>query len=147
MTRSVWLAGPALLGTVLVGAACSGTTTGDQQSAAEVTTETLDPRLVPTTTVVYSGPAAELLPELGDAMSELSAQISEDGNADQATAARIAAIWAAAKPEIEADRPDLIESFETTVVWATYAVERNRPADADKAYSLLTGLIDNYTTG
>ncbi len=140
MTRAVWL-----LGVVVLGAACSSSATGDGQSADSVTTVTLDPRLVPTTTIVFSGTALELLPQLGVEMSRLSAQIAEEGNDDKATVARIDAIWAAAKPEVEATRPELIEGFETTVVMAGSAVDRNRPADADKAFSVLTDLIDNYT--
>ena len=141
MTRAVWM-----VGIVLLAAGCAGTTSGDdQQSADSVTTVTLDPRLVPTTTIVYSGTALELLPQLGVEMSRLSAQVSEDGDDDKATVARIIAIWAAAQPEVETTRPDLVESFETTVAMATSAVERNRPADADKAFSNLTRLIDNYT--
>ena len=139
MTRAVWL-----VGIVVLGAACSGATTGDQ-STDSVTGVTLDPRLVPTTTIVYSGTALELLPDLGVEMSRLSSQISEDGDEDKATVARIVAIWAAAQPEVQATRPDLLESFQTTVDMATSAVERNRPADADKAFSNLTRLIDNYT--
>ncbi len=49
------------------------------------------------------------------------------------------------QPEVEAARPDLLDRFETTVDMALSAVERNRPADADKAFSNLTDLIDNYT--
>ena len=100
---------------------------------------------MPTTTIVYSGTALELLPQLGVEMSRLSAQVSEDGDDDKATVARIIAIWAAAQPDVEATRPDLTESFQTTVDMATSAVERNRPADADKAFSNLNRLIDNYT--
>ena len=140
MTRAVWL-----VGIVLLAAGCAGATTDDQQSADSVTTVTLDPRLVPTTSIVYSGTALELLPQLGVEMSRLSAQVSEDGDDDKATLARIIAIWAAAQPDVEATRPDLTESFQTTVDMATSAVERNRPADADKAFSNLTRLIDNYT--
>lgn len=140
MTRAVWL-----VGIVVLGAACSGATTGDQQSADSITDVTLDPRLVPTTTIVYAGTALELLPELGVEMSRLSSQVSEDGDDDKATLARIVAIWAVARPDVEATRPDLTESFQTTVDMATSAVERNRPADADKAFSNLTRLIDNYT--
>ncbi len=140
MTRAVWL-----IGIIVLTAACSGTTTDDERSADSATTVTIDPRLVPTTSIVYSGTALELLPELGVEMSRLSSQISEDGDEDKATLARITAIWAAARPEVEATRPDLLESFQVTVDMATSAVERNRPADADKAFSNLTRLVDNYT--
>ena len=139
MTRAVWL-----IGIIVLATACSGTTNEDEQSA-DGATATLDPRLVPTTSIVFSGTALELLPELGIEMSRLSSQISEDGDEDKATVARITAIWAAAQPEVEAARPDLLESFQTTVDMATSAVDRNRPADADKAFSNLTRLIDNYT--
>ena len=94
---------------------------------------------------MFSGTALELLPQLGVEMSRLSSLISEDGDEDKATVARIIAIWTAAQPEVEATRPDLLENFQTTVDMATSAVERNRPADADKAFSNLTRLIDNYT--
>lgn len=140
MTRAVWL-----IGIIVLATACSGTTNDGEQSADGAPTATLDPRLVPTTSIVYSGTALELLPELGIEMSRLSSQISEDGDEDKATVARITAIWAAAQPEVEAARPDLLESFQTTVDMATSAVDRNRPADADKAFSNLTRLIDNYT--
>ena len=140
MTRAAWL-----IGIIVLATACSGTTTDDEQSADGATTATLDPRLVPTTTIVYSGTALELLPQLGVEMSRLSAQVSEDGDDDKATVARIIAIWAAAQPDVDSTRPDLTESFQTTVDMATSAVERNRPADADKAFSNLTRLIDNYT--
>ena len=139
MTRAVWL-----IGIIVLATACSGTATDGEQSA-DGATATLDPRLVPTTSIVFSGTALELLPELGIEMSRLSSQISEDGDEDKATVARITAIWAAAQPEVEAARPDLLESFQTTVDMATSAVDRNRPADADKAFSNLTRLIDNYT--
>ena len=140
MTRAVWL-----IGIIVLGTACSGTTTDDQRSADSETTVTIDPRLVPTTSIVFSGTALELLPQLGVEMSRLSSLISEDGDEDKATVARIIAIWTAAQPEVEATRPDLLENFQTTVDMATSAVERNRPADADKAFSNLSRLIDNYT--
>ena len=58
---------------------------------------------MPTTTIVYSGTALELLPQLGVEMSRLSAQVSEDGDDDKATVARIIAIWAAAQPRGRSD--------------------------------------------
>ena len=78
-------------------------------------------------------------------MSRLSAQVAEDGNFDDATLATIVAIWAAAEPQVEATDPELVIGFDTTVVMATSAVERKRPADADKAFNLLTDLVDSYT--
>ena len=80
MTRAVWL-----IGIIVLGTACSGTATDDQRSADSETTVTIDPRLVPTTSIVFSGTALELLPQLGVEMSRLSSQISEDGDEDKAT--------------------------------------------------------------
>jgi hypothetical protein len=53
-------------------------------------------------------------------------------------------MWAAAEPQVRTTDPELLGSFQTTVDMATSAVERKRPADADKAYTLLTNLVDAY---
>ncbi len=144
MTRAVWLV---IL--VAVTAACSSTSSNDQAAddvaPAPGSAATAADDSAATTTIVYSGPASDLLPQLAVEMSRLSAQVAEDGNEDDATLSRILAIWAAAKPEVEANRPELIENFDTAVVWSRSAVERSRPADADKGFSVLTDLIDEYT--
>ena len=141
MTRAVWL-----IGIIVLGTACSGTTTDDQRSADSETTVTIDPRLVPTTSIVFSGTALELLPQMGVEMSRLSAQISEDGDEDKATrGADHRHLGRRASPRSKPRDPTSLENFQTTVDMATSAVERNRPADADKAFSNLTHLIDNYT--
>jgi len=103
------------------------------------------PATNPATTLLIEGSATELLPEMAVEMSRLSAQVAEDGNFDEATLAKIVAIWAAAEPQVQATHPDLVIGFDTTVVMATSAVERKRPADADKAFNLLTDLVDSYT--
>ena len=77
-------------------------------------------------------------------MSRLSAQISGDGD-ESATLARIEGIWTAIQTEVEAARPELVGGLQTTVDLAKSSVNRKRPADADKAFSLLTDLVDNYT--
>ena len=61
------------------------------------------------------------------------------------TIAQIEGLWAAARPEVEETRPELLGGIETTVAMSRTAVDRNRPADADKAFRLLTDLVDNYT--
>ncbi len=103
-----------------------------------------DGTIAPTTTLPIVGTAAELLPELSAEMSRLSAQISADGD-ERATLRQIEAIWVVAKPEVEAARPDLVGGIQTTVDMARNAVVRVRPADADKAFSILTDLVDRYT--
>ena len=99
---------------------------------------------VPVTTLPIVGSAAELLPEIGIDMSRLSAQVGGDGGEDE-TLARIEANWAAISDEIERDRPDLLGGIQTTIDMARTAVERKRPADADKAFNLLRDLVDSFT--
>ena len=98
----------------------------------------------PEITEPVAGSANELLPELATEMSRLGSQIAEGGD-DRETLARIEAIWAAIRPEVESSRPELIGGIDTTVNMSITAVERTRPADADKAFRLLTDLVDNFT--
>jgi hypothetical protein len=99
---------------------------------------------VPTTTIAITGTAAELLPELAIEMSRLSAQIAEEGG-EKETLERIEGIWVLVRPEVEDSNPELVIAIETTVDMSRTAVIRIRPADADKAFQLLTGLVDRYT--
>ncbi len=98
----------------------------------------------PEITVPLTGSAAELLPEMATEMSRLGSQIAENED-DAGTLARIEELWAAARPEVEESRPELLGGIGTTVDMSRTAVERNRPADADKAFRLLTDLVDNFT--
>ena len=98
----------------------------------------------PVTTVPISGSATELLPDMASEMSRLSAQIADDGD-ENVTLGRIEGIWVVILPEIESARPELVGGIQTTVDLARSAVDRKRPADADKAFSLLTDLVDNFT--
>ena len=77
-------------------------------------------------------------------MSRLSAQIAAEGD-EQATLRRIEAIWLAARPDVESTRRDISGGIQTTVDMARNAVVRIRPADADKAFKILTDLVDRYT--
>ena len=99
---------------------------------------------VPSTTVAITGTAAELLPEMAIEMSGLSAQIAEDGG-EKETLARIEEIWLVIRPQVESETPELVVPIDTTVDMARTAVIRIRPADADKAFQLFTGLVDSYT--
>ena len=99
---------------------------------------------VPETTAPIAGTAAELLPRIGIEMSRLSSEIGDDGDED-ATIARIEADWAAIRDEIEQTRPELVDGIQATIDMARTAVDANRPADADKAFSLLTDLVDAFT--
>ncbi|MGB3734109.1 MAG: hypothetical protein WA964_04075 [Ilumatobacter sp.] len=124
-------------------------TGGEGREIAEDDTSPLEEGVIvdpdaPTTTVPIEGSPADLLPEIGIDMSRLSAEIADDGDED-ATIARIEGSWAAIEAEIESTHPQLVNSIQATVDMARTAVDRNRPADADKAFSLLTDLVDAYT--
>lgn len=99
---------------------------------------------VPTTTLPIAGSTAELLAEMSAQMSQLSAQIGDSGD-EAATLRRIDAIWLVARPDVESTRPELVGGIDTTVDMARTAVVRIRPADGDKAFQLLTDLVDRYT--
>lgn len=124
-------------------------TGGEGREIAEDDTSPLEEGVIvdpdaPTTTIPIEGSPTDLLPEIGIDMSRLSAEIADDGDED-ATIARIEGSWAAIEAEIESTHPQLVNSIQATVDMARTAVDRNRPADADKAFSLLTDLIDAYT--
>jgi len=99
---------------------------------------------VPTTTLPIVGSTSELLAEMSAQMSQLSAQIGDAGD-EKATLQRIDAIWVIARPDVESRRPALVSGIDTTVDMARTAVVRIRPADGDKAFQLLTDLVDRYT--
>lgn len=126
-------------------------TGGDGRELAEDDLTPLDDAVVvdsevPATTEPIAGSAADLLPEMGVDMSRLSGEIVGDTDGDEdETIARIEASWGAIRDEIEATRPELVNGIQATVDMARTAVDANRPADADKAFSLLTDLIDAYT--
>ncbi|WP_040492341.1 hypothetical protein [Ilumatobacter nonamiensis] len=124
-------------------------TGGEGRELAEDDTSPLDTGVIvdsaaPAATVPIEGSAADLLPEIGIEMSRLSAEIADDGDED-ATIARIEGLWAAIADEVAETHPDLVPAIQTTVDMARNAVDTNRPADGDKAFSILTDLIDDYT--
>jgi len=119
---------------LLVLGAC-GPTTYD----ATVTTEVA----VATTTTLPTGTAAELMPRLVDEAAALSQLISTKGD-DLAAAQRIAALWDAVSQEVAKTRPELLGDFEANVARCRKAADRNRPADADKAYLNLEALVGAY---
>ncbi len=162
-TRTSRLGAAAFGALLLVG--CATTTVDDSDptdslSEAELTggegreltdddTSQLDPGEIvdpstPATTIPIEGSASDLLPEMGIDMSRLSAEIAGDGDED-ATIDRIEASWAAIQDEVEATHPELAPGIQVTVDMARTAVDANRPADADKAFRLLTDLVDSYT--
>lgn len=98
---------------------------------------------VPVVTTLISGATADLLPEMATEMSRLSGLIAESTGDDESFA-RIETIWNTIRPEIADTRPELLDGMGATVDMARTAVNSTRPADADKAFSILTDLVDNY---
>ena len=115
--------------------ACSPTT---YDSSAETV-----PEIDATTTTLPSGTAAELLPLMLAEVQGLPLKVmNADGDGDAAR--RIEQLWAAVRPEIEANRPELVADFEFVVRRTRDAADRNRPADADRAFKNLTSLVQAY---
>lgn len=135
---------PTLIGAVAVAitfSACAETVVEVDDAAAPADSSETS---VATTTLPIAGSAAVLLPEIATEMSQLSAQIAGDGD-ERSTLLRIEQTWDAARPEVDERRPDLASGIQTTVDMARTAVTRIRPADADKAFQILSDLVDRYT--
>lgn len=98
----------------------------------------------PETTIALTGSASDLLPEMAIEMSRLSELVVQNDGDNEALEI-IVQIWDRIRPEIAADRPELVNGIAATVDMARIAVERTRPADADKAFKLLTDLVDKFT--
>ena len=77
-------------------------------------------------------------------MSRLS-ELVVQGKGDDEAFETIVQIWDRIRPEIAADWPELVNGIGTTVDMSRIAVERTRPADADKAFKLLSDLVDQFT--
>ena len=126
--------------------ACGSTTV--DESIGDPPDDTIESGVIvdpatPTTTEIVVGSASDLLPEISTDMSRLGAEIGGDGDED-ATIARIELMWASVRDEVTSTHPELVNGISAAVEMARVGVDANRPADADKAFSLLTDLIDRY---
>ena len=133
----------ALAVTALASVSACGATTyeSDATIAADATT----------TTSLPSGPAAELLPRLKSTMNSLSGYIGPDANqttpaGKQQVLDTIDSLWNAVVDEVTTANPDAADSIGRMVDLAHTAVERNRPADADKAAKFAGQVIDEFLT-
>ena len=122
------------LGVALL-AACSPTT---YDSTADT-----KPEHTATTTTLPSGSAADLLAEMLAEVQRLPQRVM-NADGDGAAATRIEQLWAAVQPEVAAQRPDLVSDFEFVVRRCRAAADRNRPADADRAFKNLDTLVLAY---
>ncbi len=135
----------AAVASTLVMTACADTVVEvDSDPPTERTDANGSVETITTTTLPIVGTTAELLTEMATGMSQLSAQIADEGD-ERATLRRIEAIWLVARPDVESTRRDISGGIQTTVDMARNAVVRIRPADADKAFKILTDLVDRYT--
>ncbi|HZX54586.1 MAG TPA: hypothetical protein VFE86_07885 [Ilumatobacteraceae bacterium] len=115
-------------------AACAATTYD-----TSITTQTA----APTTTVLPTGSAAELLPKLVTEASGLSALIADSGD-KLASVERMEALWAAARDEVTRKDRELATEIEAEVAKGRAAATFNRPGAADKVYRNLTALVEAY---
>jgi hypothetical protein len=96
------------------------------------------------TTFTVTGSTEEVLQAMATEVGALSERlIDNDGQA--AALARIEAQWAAVKPTIQEEYPKLLYGFDSAMDQVRRAVERRRPADADKASRSLQTLIEAIT--
>lgn len=117
---------------LLVG--CAGTTIADGTTTVPAAT---------TTPTVPAGGLDVILPLLLDTLAGLSQDIVDQGGApEEARLAQARAIYEVAGPLIDESHPELTEGFERMMALAVTAVERRRPADADKAYAFMAPLVD-----
>ena len=98
---------------------------------------------VSTTAYVARGSTAELLASIAVEVGALSERLVESSGQQEALT-RIEAQWNAARPAIEAERPELLGAFDRVIGQVERSVERRRPADADKAAKSLAVLIKAY---
>jgi hypothetical protein len=98
---------------------------------------------VATTTTTLPADADAGLELIADELAALSGRIA-GGDGDNESIALVVAAWGSVRSEVEAARPELIRGFDATIAMAEQAVERTRPADADKASANLAEYLDNY---
>jgi hypothetical protein len=131
---------PVLVGAGLVGvlglAACNDVTYDASATTA--------PKIAPSTTAyVATGSPKELLASMADEIGSLSERLVANSG-QKAALARVLAQWAAVRPTIQSQRPELLAGFDSVLAEVQQSVNRRRPADADKAAKNLAVLIRSY---
>ena len=97
----------------------------------------------PTTTVVTSGTASELLPQLVTEARGLSTLIVDQGD-KIAAVERMEALWAAVRDEVLGKDRDIATEIEAEIAKGRSAATDNVPGAADKVYRNLTALVQAY---
>jgi hypothetical protein len=124
---------PAAVAVTACLAACA--TTVDPDITAPPTGDTS-----PTTIFVATGTTAELLDQLLVEVEQLSEAIV-DNEGQHAIVARVDVIWEEARPGVGEAAPETVREFDTVVDLLHRAVDRRRPADADRALINLRNLV------
>ncbi|MEX0847968.1 MAG: hypothetical protein WD023_09335 [Ilumatobacteraceae bacterium] len=97
-----------------------------------------------TTTTLPTGTTAEILERLRTQSVALSGVMIDGGDTTEAYDS-LADLWAAARPDVQAARPDLIDGFDRSLAMSKKAVDYKRAADADKAARNIDALVSAYT--
>jgi hypothetical protein len=110
---------------------------------------TYDAALVPdtapaTTTTLPAGTTTELLERLRSQSLALSSIVIDGGDSSEAYDA-LSDLWAAARPDVVAERPDLIDGFDRALAMCQKAVQYKRGADADKAARNIDVLVSAWS--
>lgn len=125
------------LAAVLVLVPLAGCSTTYDETLVEDTTPS-------TTTTLPTGTTTELLGRLRDQSLELSTRIIDTGGSREAVEA-MSDLWDAARPDVVAQRPDLVDGFDRALAMSQKAVQFKRGADADKAARNISVLVDAFT--
>ncbi len=97
-------------------------------------------------TTLPTGTPSDLLPRLVATVNQISEAIIDEGD-QRALLAEAEALWAATQADVAATDAEAAQSMQQMMDLARVAVERIRPADADKATKFLSDLVDAYLAG
>ena len=118
--------------TALILAACAPTTVDTSVSVE------------PPVTVLITAPSgelSELLPRMVATAANLSDLIGSRGKKTESMQ-EITALWSVARPQISDS--EFTDTVDAQVALCQIAVDRNRPADADKCYRNLSALVTSF---
>lgn len=130
----------ALLGLCAVAVLSSCATTYNSGANAPATTAPS----ASTTTTIPRGSIEELFAQMLQTGKELGNDVAQgDMSTARTKLADITAIWIGIQPQITQASQDLVDDTQRMINLFTTAVERKRPADADKAMRFLPSLISS----
>lgn len=96
----------------------------------------------PTTTLAV-GTTEELLTRLVDTVNQISEAIIDSGD-QVALLEEAEAVWASVRADVEATDAVAARNMQQMMDLARVAVERKRPADADKATKYIRDVVEQY---